>query len=92
MPDDPLAPKFCLHVVFFVKYTTLYATAAGRGAGTRDFDIVPGAPDASILLYRMESTDPGIAMPELGRATVHKEGVALVRQWIESMPKSASAR
>ena len=67
-------------------------TAAGRGAGTRDFDIVPGAPDASILLYRMESTDPGIAMPELGRATVHKEGVALVRQWIESMPKSASAR
>lgn len=54
--------------------------------------IVPGAPDASILLYRMESTDPGIAMPELGRATVHKEGVALVRQWIESMPKSAPGR
>lgn len=67
-------------------------TAAGRGAGTRDFDIVPGVPDASILLYRMESTDPGIAMPELGRATVHKEGVALVRQWIESMPKSAPGR
>ena len=62
-------------------------TAAGRGAGTRDFDIVPGDPQASILLYRMESTDPGIAMPELGRATVHKEGVALVRAWIESMPK-----
>ncbi len=67
-------------------------TAAGRGAGTRDFDIVPSDPDASILLYRMQSTDPGIAMPELGRATVHKEGVALVRQWIESMPKSASTR
>lgn len=67
-------------------------TAAGRGAGTRDFDIVPGDPEASILLYRMQSTDPGIAMPELGRATVHKEGVALVRQWIESMPKSDSAR
>ena len=67
-------------------------TAAGRGAGTRDFDIVPGEPDASILLYRMQSTDPGIAMPELGRATVHKEGVALVREWIESMPKSRPAR
>jgi uncharacterized repeat protein (TIGR03806 family) len=67
-------------------------TAAGRGAGTRDFDIVPGDPDASILLYRMQSTDPGIAMPELGRATVHKEGVALIREWIAGMPKSSAAR
>jgi uncharacterized repeat protein (TIGR03806 family) len=66
--------------------------AAGRGSGGRDFAIQPGNPDASILIYRMESTDPGIAMPELGRATVHKEGVALLRAWIESMPKSASAR
>lgn len=56
--------------------------AAGRGSGGRDFDIVPGDPDASILIYRMESTDPGIAMPELGRATVHAEGVALLRRWI----------
>ncbi len=60
--------------------------AAGRGSGGRDFDIAPGDADASILVYRMESTDPGIAMPELGRATVHKEGVALVRQWIDSLP------
>lgn len=66
--------------------------AAGRGAGTRDFDIVPGDADASILTFRMESTDPGIAMPELGRATVHKEGVALIREWIDSMPKAAPPR
>lgn len=66
--------------------------AAGRGSGDRDFAIQPGAPDASILIYRMESTDPGIAMPELGRATVHKEGAALVREWIAEMPKSAPVR
>jgi uncharacterized repeat protein (TIGR03806 family) len=66
--------------------------AAGRGSGEHDFAIQPGASDASILVYRMESTDPGIAMPELGRATVHKEGVALVREWIEAMPKSAPVR
>jgi uncharacterized repeat protein (TIGR03806 family) len=66
--------------------------AAGRGSGDRDFAIQPGAPDASILVYRMESTDPGIAMPELGRATVHKEGVALVREWIAEMPKSSPVR
>jgi hypothetical protein len=34
----------------------------------------------------MQSTDPGIAMPELGRATVHEEGVALLSQWIDSLP------
>ena len=66
--------------------------AAGRGSGGRDFAIQPGDPDASVLIYRMESTDPGIAMPELGRATVHQEGVALLRAWIESMPKPAPAR
>jgi uncharacterized repeat protein (TIGR03806 family) len=66
--------------------------AAGRGSGSRDFAVAPGKPDESILVYRMESTDPGIAMPELGRATVHAEGVKLVREWIAEMPKSAPAR
>ncbi len=61
--------------------------AAGRGSGGGAFDIAPGNADASILIYRMESIDPGIAMPELGRTTVHKEGVALLRRWIDSMPR-----
>ncbi len=59
--------------------------AAGRGAGGHEFGIVPGQPDASILLYRMESVEPGVAMPELGKATVDPEGVAAVRQWIANM-------
>lgn len=60
--------------------------AAGRGSGGLDVAIEPGAPDLSILLYRMASTEPGVAMPELGRSVVHKEGVALVREYIRSMP------
>ena len=59
--------------------------AAGRGSGNLDFVIEPGHPERSILLYRLKSTDPGIAMPELGRSTVHKEGVALLEQWISEM-------
>ena len=59
--------------------------AAGRGAGDRPFDIKPGAPEESILLYRMETTDPSAMMPELGRALAHKEGVALIRDWIASL-------
>lgn len=66
--------------------------AAGRGSGGHDFAIAPGDPDASILIYRMESIEPGIAMPELGRATVHREGVALLRQWIAAMPEDRQGR
>lgn len=59
--------------------------AAGRGSGNLQYDIVPGHPDKSILLYRMQSTDPGIAMPEIGRLQLHKEGIALVSEWIRQM-------
>lgn len=59
--------------------------AVGRGSGDRPFDIFPGRPDDSILVYRMEQTDPAIAMPELGRATVHGEGVRVIRDWISSL-------
>ena len=64
-------------------------TAAGRGSGGMDFAVAPGDPDHSFLIYRLESTDPGIAMPEVGRSTVHKEGAALLRQWIAEMPKAS---
>jgi Asp/Glu/hydantoin racemase len=59
--------------------------AAGRGAGDRDFSIVPGHTEQSILLYRMDSAEPGIAMPELGRSSIDHEGVALVGRWIAEM-------
>jgi uncharacterized repeat protein (TIGR03806 family) len=62
------------------------SVAAGRGGGSFAFDIAPGHPDQSILIYRLASVDPGIAMPELGRATAHEEGLALLRQWIAEMP------
>lgn len=60
--------------------------AAGQGTGNRPWDIAPGKPDDSILPYRMESVDPGVMMPELGRSVVHAEGVALIRDWIAAMP------
>ncbi len=59
--------------------------AVGRGSGDRPYDITPGRPDASIMIYRMQHTDPAIAMPELGRSTVHDEGVELVSAWVRSL-------
>lgn len=59
--------------------------AAGRGSGDRLVDIDPGHPEGSILLYRLESIDPGVMMPELGRSITHPESIDLVRQWIAEM-------
>jgi uncharacterized repeat protein (TIGR03806 family) len=60
--------------------------AAGSGAGQFSFDIAAGHPESSIMLYRLVSIEPGVAMPELGRATAHAEGIALLTQWIKAMP------
>lgn len=59
--------------------------AAGRGSGGMSFAVHPGAPDQSILLFRMASVEPGVMMPELGRSLPDPEGLALVRAWIESL-------
>lgn len=59
--------------------------AVGRGSGDRTYDIYPGRPDESIVVFRMQHSDPAIAMPELGRNVVHVEGVALISNWVRSL-------
>ena len=59
--------------------------AAGGGAGDRLYSIVPGEPEESILLYRMQSNKPDEMMPELGRALIHAEGIELISEWITSI-------
>jgi len=59
--------------------------AAGRGTGGHSYSIVPGVPGESILLFRMNSRELDIQMPELGRSLVHAEGVNLVGDWIEQL-------
>ena len=75
-PETPMGPRYgrC-------KFTI----AAGGGSGGRPYDIVPGEPDQSIFVYRMETTEPGHMMPELGRAVTHEEGVRLIADWIRSL-------
>jgi uncharacterized repeat protein (TIGR03806 family) len=59
--------------------------SAGKGSGELLFDVVPGHPEQSILVHRIASTEPGVAMPELGRTLVHEEAVAVIRTWIGEM-------
>lgn len=59
--------------------------AAGRGSGSLLYGVVPGKPGESIMVHRMKSNEPGVAMPELGKATVDTEGVAAVERWVAGL-------
>ncbi len=61
--------------------------SAGGGAGGLNYDVIPGDAAHSILYYRLNSVEPGTVMPELARTVIHKEGVKLIRDWINSLPK-----
>jgi len=59
--------------------------AAGSGTGTHLFDIVPGKPEDSIMIFRMSSTDPEIKRPEIPNLLPDAAGVELIRAWIAAM-------
>jgi uncharacterized repeat protein (TIGR03806 family) len=62
--------------------------SAGQGGLDREYDIVPGSPEESILMYRLETEEVGAMMPLLGRSLRHADGAELIRDWIASMPAS----
>ena len=64
--------------------------AAGKAAENEHYDIVPGHPEQSILLYRMQSTAPSIMMPEIGRSLEHVEAAQLVSDWIAGLSGSCA--
>jgi parallel beta-helix repeat protein len=59
--------------------------AAGDGSGGLDYDIVPGDAANSIMVYRMDSNELDVRMPEIGRSVIHTEGVDLITEWINAM-------
>ena len=51
--------------------------------------VVPGRPEHSSLLYRLESRRPSAQMPPLGTVIADDEAVALVRRWIAGLRPEA---
>ena len=60
--------------------------SAGAGTGGLTYDLVPGDPDQSILVFRIETTQVGAMMPLLGRSLQHRRGAELIRAWVAAMP------
>jgi hypothetical protein len=48
--------------------------------------IVPGDPERSLIYLRSQSDQPALRMPTLLRNRVDERYVALLREWIESLP------
>ncbi len=71
---DPMRIGFCKTPV-----------SAGKASASMLFDAVRGHPELSILTHRMDSDEPKIMMPEIGRTLIHREGVALIREWLASL-------
>lgn len=63
-------------------------TSAGGATCGLTFDVVPGDPDASIMMCRLSSADPEVRMPPLVSRVPHDEGLALIRDWIAGMEPS----
>ena len=71
---DPARAGFCKH-----------PNSAGNMRDLQ-YDVVPGDPEQSILIYRLASTAPKVMMPQIGRSVVHTEGLTLLSEWISSLP------
>ncbi len=69
--------------------TGICKTPIAAGVGGLTYDIEPGDPDQSILVFRMESVVPSVQMPELAKVIVHDAGNALVRDWVTGLPGPA---
>lgn len=54
-------------------------------AADSSYVIAPGAPDRSVVVYRMSSRRPSSQMPPVGTTIPDDQALKLVRQWIESL-------
>ena len=76
-PADPAAAERVIRTL--VERRARYRL---RGSTEARF-VVPGDPQAGILLARMRSRDPRIQMPPLGTAEPDLEAITLIGRWIE---------
>jgi cytochrome c553 len=59
--------------------------SAGGATCGHLFDVVPGMPDSSIMMCRVESEVAKVQMPPVGRNLRDERGIELLREWIASL-------
>ncbi|MEH6451200.1 MAG: SO2930 family diheme c-type cytochrome [Oleispira sp.] len=71
-----------------VRFGVCKTAVAAGGSSEYPRDVIPQHADRSYLLFRMNTNDGRHKMPELGRGSIHTEGVELIRAWINSLPEN----
>ncbi|OYU83415.1 MAG: hypothetical protein CFE24_11520 [Flavobacterium sp. BFFFF2] len=54
----------------------------------KPFVIAAGDADHSELIYRIDNSEPSEMMPIIGRSLIHTEGVQLMKDYINSLPRT----
>ncbi|MGH8516864.1 MAG: hypothetical protein ACREUE_05340, partial [Panacagrimonas sp.] len=49
------------------------------------YDLVPADAEASILPFRVASTEAGVKMPPMARSLAHGEAVNLITSWVDTV-------
>src|SRR5690606_4459666 len=65
--------------------------AEARQGGAHAGLVVPGRPEQSLLLARMQSRNPYVQMPPLGTRLADADGTALVARWIAELDRGAGS-
>ena len=60
----------------------IFKIPTNYNAPNLQYDIVPGNPDESIMLYRMTQTTTPAIMPQIGRSINHDLGIEIIREYI----------
>jgi uncharacterized repeat protein (TIGR03806 family) len=55
------------------------------------YDVNPGSPQTSILLFRLNTTLTGDIMPVVGRQTIHTEATSMLADWIRQLTSAPSS-
>ncbi len=64
-----------------------------QGLGLADARLAaPGRPESSVILARMETGDPTVRMPPIGRAVVHRAAVDEVAAWVRTLQQPPGLR
>ncbi|KGO85481.1 hypothetical protein Q765_15745 [Flavobacterium rivuli WB 3.3-2 = DSM 21788] len=54
-------------------------------SGDEQYIIAGQDAEASLMLSKIRTTDPNEMMPLIGRSLIHREGIALIQEWIDTM-------
>ena len=88
-PQTDNRASFDARITTPLEFSGLFSSQLNESIGLpEEWIIFPGDISKSVAYHRMNSIDPGIAMPPVGKNELDYDGTALVAEWIASLDDS----